>query len=321
MDRRVKYIRKYLQRKRNAAQPPAPRASAPTSYVIIPRSEMEFISRCIQDYDGRETGGQMWGHRTEDGTPVIDFVSGPGPMARHNTTSFFQDEENFHKVDDVASGRYNLEHIGEWHSHHRMGLRHPSGGDVSTMCNALARTGKGHMLVCIGNLNDDGTTSVGAFLFSSRGYSGIPWDVRDYASPVGDAIRRELAGVMPMPETRKARCAFSPDDRRNGRAQYIRGYWLEQKENRAILQKIAECVGSVNGIMPEIIMDGDRLFHLRTRLPNGVEDIAFPAGFPHAPYILRINGNCRKVTWRYDGDIHDAFFKSYVLENGGSALY
>ena len=102
---------------------------------------------------------------------------------------------------------------------------------------------------------------------------------------MGDAIRRELAGVMPMPETRKARCAFSPDDRRNGRAQYIRGYWLEQKENRAILQKIAECVGSVNGIMPEIIMDGDRLFHLRTRLPNGVEDIAFPAGFPHAPYI------------------------------------
>ena len=332
MDRRLKFFKWYMVQRRRAALQEPPSALPMTSATadsrwgksrraIISRTEMDYISRCILDYPDRETGGQLWGFVREDGTPVVCLASGPGPEARHNQTSFFQDADNFHSIDDVASGKYSLEHIGEWHSHHRLGLRQPSSGDDATMSGALAKTGREQMLVCIGNINDDYSTSLNVFLFTAEGHSKICWDVRDNGSPMGDAIRRELPGVFPMPSVRSAKCREGADDRRNGRARYISGYWLESRENRLILQEMSECVSRVNGVKPEIIMDADKLFHLRTRLPNGMEDILFPVGFPNVPYVLKRNGISKEVTWIYEGNIFDAFFKSYVLERQKSALY
>ena len=53
---------------------------------IIFRSEMDYISRCILDYTNIETGGQLFGYWTEDGTPVVLFAIGPGANANHKPT-------------------------------------------------------------------------------------------------------------------------------------------------------------------------------------------------------------------------------------------
>lgn len=36
-------------------------------------------------------------------------------------------------VGDILNSDYGLQHIGEWHSHHRLGLDHPSGHDAQTI--------------------------------------------------------------------------------------------------------------------------------------------------------------------------------------------
>ena len=86
------------------------------------RSEMDYISRCILDYPNIETGGQLFGYWTSDGIPVIMYAIGPGPSANHQGTFFNQDVNYLLEVGNVLRDRYCLQHIGEWHSHHRLGL-------------------------------------------------------------------------------------------------------------------------------------------------------------------------------------------------------
>ena len=97
--------------------------------------------RCILDRKDIETGGQLFGYWTEDGTPVILYAIGPGPRANHQVTFFNQDVDYLVKVGNLLRNRYGLHHIGEWHSHHRLGLAKPSGHDSDNMTSVIRRRG------------------------------------------------------------------------------------------------------------------------------------------------------------------------------------
>ncbi|MBP5477171.1 MAG: Mov34/MPN/PAD-1 family protein, partial [Paludibacteraceae bacterium] len=105
----------------------------PSEVAIIYRSELEFVSRCILDYPNIETGGQMFGYWTDDGTPVVLYTIGPGPRANHERSFFNQDVAYLESVGNMLIQKYGLQHIGEWHSHHKLGLAHPSGHDAASM--------------------------------------------------------------------------------------------------------------------------------------------------------------------------------------------
>jgi hypothetical protein len=105
----------------------------PSPIAIIYRSELDFISRCILDYPNIETGGQLFGFWTSNGTPVVTYVIGPGANAQHHQTSFVQDQEYPDVVGRELYRIYRLQHIGEWHSHHQLDLARPSGGDVNAL--------------------------------------------------------------------------------------------------------------------------------------------------------------------------------------------
>ena len=88
-------------------------------------------------YDHDETGGRILGvcRRTSDGSLHID-VSGviePGPKARRSSSSFFQDGDYqaqvFRQLEKVHP---EIEHLGNWHTHHVNGVPTLSGGDVAT---------------------------------------------------------------------------------------------------------------------------------------------------------------------------------------------
>ena len=64
---------------------------SPASKVLIYKSELEYISRCIMDYTDIETGGQLFGYWTSDGVPVVLYAIGPGPYANHQGAFFNQD--------------------------------------------------------------------------------------------------------------------------------------------------------------------------------------------------------------------------------------
>lgn len=139
-------------------------ATRPSPIAIIYKSELDIISRFILDYPNIETGGQLFGYWTATGTPVVCYVIGPGRHASHKPTSFVQDWDYLEHVGAELNERYRLQHIGEWHSHHQLGLAHPSGGDVNTMSFGVGKPGFPRMLLCIGNCTTR-TTTVNAFNF------------------------------------------------------------------------------------------------------------------------------------------------------------
>ena len=113
--------------------------SRPATIAIIYRSEMDYISRCIHDYPNIETGGQLFGFITEAGAPVVCYAIGPGPNANHQSTFFNQDTEYLQNTYNKLNRRYGLRYIGEWHSHHQLGLAKPSGHDASTIVHGMQR--------------------------------------------------------------------------------------------------------------------------------------------------------------------------------------
>lgn len=104
--------------------------------VLLPRGALEVVFAECDRYDADETGGRVLGTIQDKGGDVVVKVSGiiePGPSAQRTATYFKQDgdyQENvFRRIEDSNP---EIEHLGNWHTHHVNGLRHLSGGDVDT---------------------------------------------------------------------------------------------------------------------------------------------------------------------------------------------
>ena len=183
-----------------------PDTSLQSEYAIIYQSELDFVSRCILDYPRIETGGQMFGYWTDDGTPVVLYTIGPGRHANHQVAFFNQDLTYLEEVGHVLTRHYGLQHIGEWHSHHQLGLAHPSGHDAESMANGLEASNRNRFLLCIGNCTPT-TSRLHPFNFakeSGTSYVEAKWIVKPTDSPFRARIDAEMKGMLCMPETEKA---------------------------------------------------------------------------------------------------------------------
>ena len=112
------------------------RSKQPKVDISIPRKALEAIFDECDQYEVEETGGRLIGMYKKKGHDYeIDVfgVIGPGPNARRSATSFFQDGEYQERVFRAAEKTHaNLEHLGNWHTHHCNGLETLSGGDRET---------------------------------------------------------------------------------------------------------------------------------------------------------------------------------------------
>lgn len=167
--------------------------------TLIYQEELDHIAGWVEEYPDLETGGDLFGFWTHSGAPVVQFVLGPGKSSRHNPASFYQDKQHLIKSGEILIKKHGLQHIGEWHSHHQMGLAQPSGGDEQTVFNALRTYNFPKFLLCIANLRSEGknfgrnkfTVNVGCFLFTSSylRYQTGSWVVLPNQSP----IRRDVS--------------------------------------------------------------------------------------------------------------------------------
>jgi hypothetical protein len=163
--------------------------------TLIYQEELDHIAGWVEEYPDLETGGDLFGFWTHSGFPVIQFVLGPGKTSRHNPASFYQDREHLIKAGEILISKHGLQHIGEWHSHHQMGLAQPSGGDEQTVFNALRQYNFPKFLLCIANLRPQAesfgitkkyTVNVGCFLFTASypRYQAGAWVVLPNKSPI-----------------------------------------------------------------------------------------------------------------------------------------
>lgn len=299
----------------------------PSDVAIIYRSELDFISRCILDRTNIETGGQLFGFWTGNGIPVVLYAIGPGPNANHQVAFFNQDVNYLVTIGKKLISKYGLQHIGEWHSHHQLGLAHPSGHDASTMVNSIKKRNIGNFLLSIGNCTNTETT-LNAFNFTqSTGYNYVhsDWEIKEVGSPFRVMIDAdpELSAIIRNPETKVARhgklktVTKSIDFVSHA---YAEDYWLKDKSNNLELKSIMDYFSerSASGCCAAQL---DELGQAHLSLTDGGENVrvVFVAGFPELPPIVSFNGIERSgvdVSWDYTDDIVKSFVRYYEKLKG-----
>ena len=105
--------------------------------LSIPSLVLESIFDDCDRYDHDETGGRIVGRfrRGADGSldVTVTGVIEAGPNARRSTTSFFQDGDYQAEIfRQIESAHREVEHLGNWHTHHVNGFPNLSGGDIAT---------------------------------------------------------------------------------------------------------------------------------------------------------------------------------------------
>lgn len=263
----------------------------PSPVAIIYRSEFDYISRCILDYPNIETGGQLFGYWTSTGTPVVMYVIGPGRNAQHHSTSFIQDWDYLQMIGKELHSRYRIQHIGEWHSHHQLGLAHPSGGDVNTMSYGVGKPGFPRLLLCIGNCTRT-TSTLNAFNFHESApteYVHASWDIIDMDSPYRQIIDMDLQRILIHPRIRNASHGQIRSIKNTVRpTDSIGVHWLtESAENVETMKTFVSMVQSMCAgcmVKAEVLKTGEPQIAIKDL---GIS-IKLPYGFPvKSPVLLK----------------------------------
>lgn len=287
---------------------------ATPSIAIIYKSEFDYISRCILDFTNIETGGQLFGFWTAEGVPVVLYAIGPGHHANHQSVFFNQDVDYLTRVGRPIVEHFGLQHIGEWHSHHQLGLAQPSTHDAHTMQSTIEEKHLGRFLLCIGNCTNTSST-LNAFNFTeySPKFVKAQWCIKDIDSPFREKIDNELAPFLVHPRTVQGNMEniYSTESQQNLPPEYKDSYWFSIKENRQILKQIMDSLGEC-----AIQQDKDGYIYLFKNSENFVDTIFFPDGFPQqAPRIKRKYSNDSiselNIPWSYNGDIYNDFINYY----------
>lgn len=104
--------------------------------ILLPSAALTVIFEECDSFDRDETGGRVIGTYTTHGGKLTVNVTGiiePGPRAQRSAVSFFQDGEYQEGVFRRIESRHpEIEHLGNWHTHHVNGLSTLSGGDIDT---------------------------------------------------------------------------------------------------------------------------------------------------------------------------------------------
>jgi hypothetical protein len=104
--------------------------------LSLPKAALTTVFDECDGFDQDETGGRVVGTFKEHRGKLTIHVTGiieAGPQARRSNVSFFQDgdyqEQVFRKIENHHR---EIEHLGNWHTHHVNGLQNLSGGDIET---------------------------------------------------------------------------------------------------------------------------------------------------------------------------------------------
>ncbi|REE96923.1 hypothetical protein [Thermomonospora umbrina] len=97
--------------------------------IRVYESELDLITDETLDHHEVETGGSLFGLFGHGGAPVVFLATRPAGRVAKRSTSLELDPEVTQALEQLTWGRFGMQCIGMWHSHHWIGLTEPSGGD------------------------------------------------------------------------------------------------------------------------------------------------------------------------------------------------
>lgn len=104
--------------------------------LVLPEAALATIFDECDRFNQDETGGRVIGTVSEHHGQITLRVSGiieSGPGAQRTQVSFFQDGAHQERVfRQIEESHPEIEHLGNWHTHHVNGLSRLSSGDVET---------------------------------------------------------------------------------------------------------------------------------------------------------------------------------------------
>ncbi|WP_300949357.1 Mov34/MPN/PAD-1 family protein [Phocaeicola sartorii] len=269
---------------------------APSPTAIIYQSELDYLSQCVLDYPNIETGGQLFGFWSNQGVPVVLYVIGPGRNANHQKSFFNQDTEYLMSVGNELLDRYGLCHIGEWHSHHQLGLARPSGHDARTMHHGLMRIPQRRLLLCICNY-ENGCSTANPYNFHENdlnSYTDAQWQIIPRRSPFREIADMELKDILIHPQTSKPRHGSNrivqeEQPEQPSQVRIPATYWVAQEGNLSVLKDMLNFTRSrvsAGKIDTQADESGIVQFHIEER----EVDIRFPKDFPKESPEIYVHG-------------------------------
>ena len=285
--------------------------------VIIYQSELEYLSRYTLDYPNIETGGQLFGFWNEDGTPVVTFVIGPGNMSNHELAFFQQDIEYLEKIGSVLTDFHGLKHIGEWHSHHKLGLERPSEHDAYNIQSKVDDYKFSQFLLCIGTISKS-TSSITPYIFtnSETNFSKAKWSVINGISPSRTKLGNEDNLLLPKTENanynvESDQCTIEITEPESVRK--TENYWFSDKKNHPILKRIVDEINKSEPNKCHVFVDDDNHVFLEVADKHDKITILFPDKFPEQSPVIEFaeHKEINRCEWKYDGDIYNSFITYY----------
>ena len=271
------------------------------SSAHIFESELDQLGAWTAAWPARETGGALFGYWTHSGAPVVVLTTGPGPGARHEEAAFYQEAAFLESSQREVWEAYGLQHIGEWHSHHRLGLAEPSAGDERTVWRGMASRGWSRFVLGIANLGERSTdVTVGFYLFDAESDTLTPCEVRVMQGE--NPFRLHAPGFgehedVPAPErmarARPRHLKVEMEDEEQLRPVAESVAWCASEEGQARLGK--EVAGlrvleEVFGCTTRVHLEGQEVLVTVTRDDFGEVGVVMGEGYPATPARFDLPG-------------------------------
>jgi hypothetical protein len=267
--------------------------------ALIYQSELNFISNCVLEYPHLETGGDFFGSFTRDNKFKVEYVIGPGVDPKRTAYSFNQDIEYLRNCGNLLNSRFGLQHIGAWHSHHKLNLHYPSSGDINTMRNVISER-LPCFLISICNINQDNTVSINPFLFvreDARDYINYEWDVLPGTSPFRERLSRENDNLFPSSNVELYQQSYASSRPNtlssNGPTSKPEmpssSVWLTAIGKR-LMKEIYDSLRKKRGISNlEIVQKPDGVLAYRYNYNGAFCEMTLPHEFPIQPITIKSN--------------------------------
>lgn len=173
---------------------------APTGLLLIWESELRAIGAeaCAWTI---ETGGDLFGRWNE--APTILLATKAGPNAERNNTHFRLDVDYLRQLSGILAEDWALRYFGDWHSHHRLGLSSPSGGDQKRILGLAARnqfTAMAEIIVTLEDARGEPFVRIHPWLYDLTLRSDGPLPLRLKVLPGLSPIRQALITRKVLPE-------------------------------------------------------------------------------------------------------------------------
>lgn len=176
------------------------RTEAPAGFLVTWESELRAIAAEASAWS-IETGGDIFG-RWHD-VPTVLLATKAGPNAQRDHAHFRLDVDYLRHLSEVMASDWALRYFGDWHSHHRLGLSTPSGGDrrrITSIGNRNQFTSMAEIIVTLDGRPDEPIIRIHPWVYDLSAGEAAPSPLRVKVLPGLSPIRQALISRKALPE-------------------------------------------------------------------------------------------------------------------------